>query len=174
MPGQNAHQCSATMSARDDLFSTSRASISPATLPARCDGYTRITASRRRDQRPRATAGTPRSNRYRLNEAVAEAAVAATPTDIKGRELPHMSRCAQASSDRRLAHGAVPACEEEIGPIAQPDSSSRALACPRRDQGKFMRRILRNDRRGEHGLGIPRPWPIAVVDDRGERAEQGG
>ena len=78
------------------------------------------------------------------HEAVAEAAVAPMPHDVKGQALyAFVTPVAGVEESDELKRELVLHVRKEIGPIAAPDKIQFASALPKTRSGKIMRRILR-------------------------------
>jgi acetyl-CoA synthetase len=78
------------------------------------------------------------------HEAVAEAAVAPMPHDIKGQGLyAFVTLVDNVKESEELRKQLIQHVRHEIGPIAAPDKLQFATALPKTRSGKIMRRILR-------------------------------
>lgn len=79
-----------------------------------------------------------------LHEAVAEAAVAGYPHDIKGQGIyAYVTLMHDVEGTEELLKELTAICVKEIGPIAKPDLVQWAPGLPKTRSGKIMRRILR-------------------------------
>jgi acetyl-CoA synthetase len=79
-----------------------------------------------------------------LHEAVAEAAVAGYPHDIKGQGIyAYVTLMHDVEGSDELLKELTALCVKEIGPIAKPDLVQWAPGLPKTRSGKIMRRILR-------------------------------
>jgi len=79
-----------------------------------------------------------------LHEAVAEAAVAGYPHDIKGQGIyAYVTLMHDVQGSPELIKELIALCVKEIGPIAKPDLIQWAPGLPKTRSGKIMRRILR-------------------------------
>jgi len=79
-----------------------------------------------------------------LHEAVAEAAVAGYPHDIKGQGIyAYVTLMHDVEGTEELLKELTALCVKEIGPIAKPDLVQWAPGLPKTRSGKIMRRILR-------------------------------
>jgi acetyl-CoA synthetase len=79
-----------------------------------------------------------------LHEAVAEAAVAGYPHDIKGQGIyAYVTLMHDVEGSEALLKELTALCVKEIGPIAKPDLVQWAPGLPKTRSGKIMRRILR-------------------------------
>ena len=84
------------------------------------------------------------------HEAVAEAAVAPMPHDVKGQGLyAFVTLIDGVEESEQLRQEMVKHVRAEIGPIAAPDVVQFASALPKTRSGKIMRRILRKIASGE-------------------------
>jgi len=78
------------------------------------------------------------------HDAVAEAAVAPMPHDIKGQGLyAYVTLVDGVEESDELKKALIMHVRKEIGPIAAPDKVQFAPALPKTRSGKIMRRILR-------------------------------
>jgi acetyl-CoA synthetase len=79
-----------------------------------------------------------------LHDAVAEAAVAGYPHDIKGQGIyAYVTLMQGVEASDELKTELLALCTREIGPIAKPDLIQWAPGLPKTRSGKIMRRILR-------------------------------
>ena len=79
-----------------------------------------------------------------LHDAVAEAAVAGYPHDIKGQGIyAYVTLMQGVVASDELKAELIALCTREIGPIAKPDLIQWAPGLPKTRSGKIMRRILR-------------------------------